>query len=68
MMKMTKKITTTYRKRKDIEKDFITADDVILRIPLTEAIIRNQKLILESLLDVRDILRKSNKKSKRINS
>lgn len=42
------------RSRKDIEKEFIDTETVILRVSLSEAIIRNQKLILETLLDIRD--------------
>jgi hypothetical protein len=44
------------RKRRQIEKDFFDNETVILRIPLSEAIIRNQRLILETLLDIRDNL------------
>jgi hypothetical protein len=44
------------RKRRQIEKDFIDNETVVLRIPLSEAIIRNQRLILETLLDIRDNL------------
>jgi hypothetical protein len=46
-----------FRRRKEIEDAFINNENVILRIPLSEAIIHNQQLILETLLDIRDGLK-----------
>lgn len=50
------------RKRIEIEKQFLGTEDVVLRVGLTEAVVSNQKLILEILLDIRDLLQKSLKK------
>lgn len=55
------------RKRIDIEKQFLGTEDVVLRVGLTEAVVSNQKLILETLLDVRDLLQKSLKKRSPLN-
>jgi hypothetical protein len=44
------------KKRKDIESQFLDTNDVILKVGLTDAVITNQKLILEVLLDIRDSL------------
>lgn len=44
------------QKRKEIESQFLDANDVILKVGLTDAVITNQKLILEVLLDIRDDL------------
>jgi len=58
-LKMVKnKTTTNYESRSEIEKKFINMEDVILRVNLSEALIRNQQLLLNTLLDVRDLLLK----------
>ena len=49
------------KEREQIEKEFVNIDSVIMQVPLTEAIVRNQKLILETLLDIRDDLSSSNR-------
>lgn len=52
---MKKKVLTISR-RTDIRKAFVSAEDVVLRMNLTDAVITNQKLILTTLLDIRDLL------------
>lgn len=57
------------KQRKDIESRFLDANDVILKVGLTDAVISNQKLILEVLLDIRDsLLQKTSQEIKRLNT
>jgi hypothetical protein len=56
---MKKKRTTKTSKtksRSDIEQQFVDMESVVLRMTSTEAIIRNQRLILETILDLRDVV------------
>ena len=54
MMKMKKKTTTKSNSRTNIEQKFVTVEDVILKMSFQDAIISNQRLILDTLLDIRD--------------
>lgn len=62
MMTTMKRImmTSKRRKRKDIEAEFLDTSDVVLKVGLADAVITNQKLMLEVLLDIRDSLQKVN--------
>mgnify|MGYP001007060860 CR=1 FL=1 len=40
----------------EIKKKFITVEDAILKYSFQDALINNQKLILDTLLDIRDCL------------
>ena len=53
-------MTSKRRKRKDIEAEFLDTSDVVLKVGLADAVITNQKLMLEVLLDIRDSLQKVN--------
>ena len=48
--------TCKQRSRADIEKDFVDVEHTILKMSLAEAILRNQRLMLETFLDIRDQL------------
>ena len=58
MKKIVKKTTKTFD-RSEIDKKFTTFNDAILKVSFQEALINNQRLILDVLLDVQDLLVKN---------
>ena len=45
-----------HQSSQEIQKKFITVEDAILKYSFQDALINNQKLILDTLLEIRDNL------------
>lgn len=54
------------KKKVTILQEFISMDEAVLKYTTQEAIIKNQKLILETMLEIRDMLCRRPRKLKRV--